>query len=201
MYLSDTSNRYMVMNIKKNKTRYVILGLVSEEPLSGYDINKIIQMRFKFFWQESYGQIYPELARLENEGLISLVPQDTETKRARNVYQITDAGREELRNWLLLPPEKEARRYEILLKLYFGNLIPDEQLMQYLSSFRQNHDQELQILKEVEAELKGILDQHENHIYILMTVYLGLKLNQAYVEWADEIIGMLKKLKDGKEKS
>lgn len=54
------------------KTRYVILGLLNEEPLSGYDIKKIIDIRMSFFWQESYGQIYPELSKLREEGLIEL---------------------------------------------------------------------------------------------------------------------------------
>ncbi len=55
------------------KTRFVILGLLNEEPLSGYDIKKIIDIRMSFFWQESYGQIYPELGKLREEGLIEQV--------------------------------------------------------------------------------------------------------------------------------
>lgn len=187
--------------MRQNKTRYVILGLLSEAPLSGYDIRKIIQMRFTFFWQESYGQIYPELARLEEEGLISIIPQREETKRTRKVYQITEKGQEALKQWLLLVPESEARRYEILLKLYFGNLIPIEHLVQHISAFRLDHQKELQLLKQAESELQGILHEHENHIYILMAVLLGLKVNTAYVDWADEVTEMLEKLKKNREKS
>ena len=92
----------------------------------------------------------------------------------------------------------EARCYGILVKLFFGDLIPDEQLMQYLSSFYQNHNQELQLIKQMELDLKGILDQHKSHIQILMTVFLGLKLNRAYVEWVDEMIEMLEELNNKK---
>jgi PadR family transcriptional regulator AphA len=187
--------------MRQNKTRYVILGLLSEEPLSGYDIKKIIQIRFTFFWKESYGQIYPELARLEEEDLISIIPQREETKRARKVYQITEKGQEALKQWLLLPPESEVRRYEILLKLYFGNLIPVEHLVRYISSFRLDHQKELQLLKQAETELRGILHEHQNHIYILMAVLLGLKVNAAYIDWADEVIGMLDEHKKNEEKS
>ena len=45
--------------MEKRKTRYVILGLLLEGSLSGYDIKKIIDTRFSFFWSESYGQLYP----------------------------------------------------------------------------------------------------------------------------------------------
>ncbi|MCK7479112.1 MAG: PadR family transcriptional regulator [Candidatus Moduliflexus flocculans] len=53
-----------------NNTKYVILGLLTEAPLSGYEIKKLVDIRFRFFWSESYGQIYPELKRLTAMGLI-----------------------------------------------------------------------------------------------------------------------------------
>ena len=46
------------------KTRYVLLGLLQEEELSGYEMKKIIDIRMSFFWQESFGQIYPELSKM-----------------------------------------------------------------------------------------------------------------------------------------
>jgi DNA-binding PadR family transcriptional regulator len=46
------------------QTDYVILGLLSEAPMTGYTIKRLIDIRFKFFWNESYGQLYPELRAL-----------------------------------------------------------------------------------------------------------------------------------------
>lgn len=181
--------------MRKNKTRYVILGLLTESPLSGYDIRKISQTRLRFFWQESFGQIYPELARLEKEGLVTASAQHMDTKRPSKVYLITDAGKAALREWLALPPERETRRVEILLKLYFANLVPFESIAHHLSAFREEHQKDLQTLKHIETELRGIIDIHDNHPYILMTVLLGLKLNAAYVEWADEVTARLDDLK------
>lgn len=56
--------------MRKNKTKFVILGLLSEGDLTGYEIKKIIDIRFSFFWNESYGQLYPELKNLEQDDLI-----------------------------------------------------------------------------------------------------------------------------------
>src|SRR5271157_2159190 len=106
----------------RNKTRFVILGLLSETPMSGYDIKKIIEMRFSFFWSESYGQIYPELKKLEEEGLVKKEKVEPVSERKRFAYSITAPGLESLKEWLGLPPEKEINRYEILLQIYFGNL-------------------------------------------------------------------------------
>lgn len=55
---------------KKNKTGYVILGLLSDRSISGYGIKKLRERRFHHFWSESYGQIYPELKRLLGAKLI-----------------------------------------------------------------------------------------------------------------------------------
>lgn len=52
------------------QTEYVILGLLSESPLTGYQIKRIIDVRFHFFWNESYGQLYPALKSLNATGLI-----------------------------------------------------------------------------------------------------------------------------------
>ena len=52
------------------QTDYVILGLLAEQPLSGYQIKKIIDIRFSFFWSESFGQIFPALKSLASEGFV-----------------------------------------------------------------------------------------------------------------------------------
>jgi PadR family transcriptional regulator AphA len=114
-----------------------------------------------------------------------------DTKRPRKVYLITEAGKAALRDWLSLPPEQETCRVEILLKLYFANLVPFESINHHLSAFREEHQKDLQTLKHIETELRGITDMHDNHPFILMTVLLGLKLNAAYVEWADGATVML----------
>ena len=51
-------------------TAYVILGLVRNEPRSGYEIKAVVDKTTRFFWAASYGQIYPELKRLAEAGLI-----------------------------------------------------------------------------------------------------------------------------------
>ena len=63
----------------------VILGLLASRPLSGYDIKAIVDRSTRFFWAASYGQIYPELRRLETEGLV--VGEDAPNGgRQRRVY-------------------------------------------------------------------------------------------------------------------
>ena len=77
----------------------VILGLLSIGPRSGYEIKATVDRSTRFFWAASYSQIYPELRRLEREGLIE-GEESPNGGRARRVYSLTAAGREELEAWL-----------------------------------------------------------------------------------------------------
>ena len=101
-----------------NKTKFVILGLLMERPLSGYSIKQIIDVRFKFFWSESYGQIYPQLKKMQKENLIEELEIEN-SSRGKKLYKITIKGETEFKDWLLKNPQKESIRMEMLLKYYF----------------------------------------------------------------------------------
>src|SRR5262245_6095980 len=71
---SDHTSRYIwqiyISHMELSPTAYVILGMVSREPRSGYEIKGLVDDTTRFFWAASYGQIYPELKRLSTAGLI-----------------------------------------------------------------------------------------------------------------------------------
>src|ERR1700746_3140847 len=77
----------------------VILGMIAFGRTTGYDIKQFVDNTIRHFWAASYGQIYPELRRLEDRGLIRGRPEPSGA-RARTVYQLTDAGRQALQGWL-----------------------------------------------------------------------------------------------------
>ena len=73
-------------------TAYVILGMIREEPRSGYEIKALVDNSTRFFWAASYGQIYPELKRLSEAGLVVGIDSPTGGRR-RTVYEITADGK------------------------------------------------------------------------------------------------------------
>src|ERR1051325_176878 len=98
MHRKDISFGYM--RADGNSVTPVILGLLSYAPMSGYDMKQAVDRSTRFFWAASYGQIYPELKRLEQEGLVE--GKDAPNGgRTRRVYRLTKAGREALAEWLL----------------------------------------------------------------------------------------------------
>ena len=66
-----------------NKTSYVILGMLRLGRHTGYDIKQLVDVSTRFFWAASYGQIYPELARLEEAGLVRGESDEASGRRRR----------------------------------------------------------------------------------------------------------------------
>ena len=105
-----------------NATGKVILGMLAARPRSGYEIKQLVDSSARFFWAASYGQIYPELRRLEEAGLIAGA-DSSQGARQRTVYRLTAAGRRAARAWIARPPEVFEMRDEGLLELFFAGSI------------------------------------------------------------------------------
>ena len=91
----------------------------------------------RFFWAASYGQIYPELKRLSEAGLVEGIDAPR-GDRKRTVYAITADGEAELKDWLRQPPETAEMREEGLLKLFFAGVLPPEEAAETLRSMREH---------------------------------------------------------------
>jgi DNA-binding PadR family transcriptional regulator len=110
-------------------TARVILGLVKFRPRTGYDVKRVTDYSTRFFWRASYGQIYPELRSLERGGLV-VSRDEPYGRRRRRVYEITPAGERALLDWLLGDVDVFDLRDEGLLRLFFGELVSHEQLLE-----------------------------------------------------------------------
>lgn len=107
--------------------QYAILGLLSQGSLHGYALRKRIDSALSSFWTIATSQIYSALHSMQNEGLVSVEVQPQEGRPPRNVYLITQKGREEFDRWCASPVRHlRDMRVEFLAKLYFVRLLGDE---------------------------------------------------------------------------
>lgn len=188
------------MKRKENRTAFAILGLLSHEDLSGYQIKKMIDAGLKEFWNAGFGQLYPALRELRSKGLIEAVTKEGD-KRGLTVYSITSAGRTALKEWLMQPVLQQTVKYDILLKLYFGAALhPDDALIK-IRSFRNQEQKKLEKYVQYEKVLRPVLSETEDHTYFLLTVLFGINITRATLDWADEAEKMLLNLKKDKEES
>src|SRR5204862_6157602 len=121
-----------------------VLGLLSPGPRSGYDIKTVVDRSPRFVWAASYGQIYPELRRLEEDGLIE-GENAPRGGRGRRVYKLTKAGREALTEWLLGSTVTIEYRDESLLRPLFADALPRGQALMLLEGRKRGPEQALDI--------------------------------------------------------
>jgi PadR family transcriptional regulator, regulatory protein AphA len=130
-------------------TAYVILGMLAWRPMSGYDIKSVVDHSTRFFWAASYGQIYPELRRLTEAGLVNAKAEPGSARR-RTTYSLTKPGRAALSDWLAQEPRTFEQRDEGLLKLFFASASPGTAAAT-LDAKRAFHERKLAQLREIEA--------------------------------------------------
>ena len=177
---------------RTNTTRYVILGLLSIHPSSGYEIRKEVAEVTGYFWNESFGQIYPTLRRLAAEGWVRRSSERTGA-RERHVYQITPRGRSELRAWLAVPVQPEVVRRELLLKLFFGRNVAPEVLIGHVRDQRERALQMGRTVAGIEAQLLREAKDSPDLPYWLLTIRFGQLASGALAAWSDETLAELEK--------
>lgn len=164
--------------------------------MSGYDIKRFLEGTIANFWSESYGQIYPTLKQLEAEGLVA-GRDDESGGRGRRVYTLTEDGLATLRGWLREPPEPDVPRYEISLKLFFGDQLPVETAVAHLESHRERHRAMLDRYTELEPELERQLAGSPRLPYWLAVLRGGIRYAEMVVEWCDDTRASLSALDPG----
>lgn len=172
---------------RDQKTRFALLGMLAIEPMSGYDIRKTIDASIAHFWNESYGQIYPMLKGLAQEGLVTCKP-DRKAARNRRVYAITAKGRLALKGWLAQPAGNERVRNELLLKLFFARNGPRDAFVHHLERYRLLHQAELTRFRAMGRDLVREHAPRPDLPFWMMTLRFGICQSEAALRWADEAL-------------
>ncbi len=128
----------------------VCLGMLSDGEASGYDIKKAFESSFAHFFVAGFGSIYPALASLAEQGLVSCeqVPQDG--KPDRKVYRITDEGMRHLLQELDNPAPSHKIRSEFLATMAFSHLMTPEQVQTVLDNRVEDAERNLHLIDEFE---------------------------------------------------
>ena len=120
---------------QKNKLQFIILGLLNQQPLTGYDLTKSFDDEIGEFWQAQHSQIYPQLKRLEEQGYVTHEITVSGEKLEKKLYHVTTTGRDLLHEWISIgTPDLTATKDEFILKLYFIQTNQDPRLRHRLES-------------------------------------------------------------------
>lgn len=161
-----------------SQTARVILGMLELGEKTGYEIKALVDDSIRFFWPASYGRIYPELRRLEQQGLVRS-REDPRGARPRRVFGLTAAGRRALLEWLSGSDELAFEmRDEGLLKFFFSDAVPREAALANLRAMRARHERVLIHLSELEP-----FAREEYGGFPYLTLRGGIELHGLLADW------------------
>lgn len=171
---------------------HVLLGMLAE-PGSGYDLKQYFSQSIRHFWSAELSQIYPALARLEQQGLLESRSVASDKGPRRKVYRRTDAGRKALREWLADGPILRAERIAYLTQVFFLDEIPPAERRRFMTALKRDFEEHLAELEAIDA---GWREDDENYpdrlpdavLFKQMTLRLGILRFRATVEWCEECL-------------
>lgn len=172
--------------------KFAVLAALHEQPATGYDLTRNFRTRMANVWNASHQQIYRELSKMTEEGLLAMedVPQDG--RPDRKLYRLSDAGIAALENWLSAPQGRPPTRDPLLVKLFGGDLVDPASLREEIERHRRNWLEELQRYRDIEAEYFSAPEQVPFR-YRLQHLALrkGILSMEANLAWADEVMAFL----------
>ncbi|MFJ9565482.1 PadR family transcriptional regulator [Streptomyces fuscichromogenes] len=159
---------------------HALLGLLAEQPASGYDLLKRFESGLAVVWPAQKSQVYGELAKLSEKGLIEVTGTGA---RQRREYGITEAGRAELRGWLIEPGTDFAFRSAALLRVFFLWTLSREEGVDYLENFARINRERLAALEAVRDNAEWVGDPVQICGWLILEY--GLRGSTTSAEWAD----------------
>lgn len=133
--------------------KYAILGFLSWQPLTGYDLKKMFAGLTAFYWSGNNNQIYKTLVQLLEEGLVTYEVQYQENSPPKKIYTITEQGLGALREWVLSAPQLPEFRNTFLIQLAWADQLKQAELENLLEKYETEVAQ--QILMEQEKSRRG----------------------------------------------
>ncbi|MEV6303375.1 PadR family transcriptional regulator [Actinoplanes sp. NPDC051861] len=173
---------------RSSQTQMAVLGALSIEPMTAYALRESIRDVLGHFWSESFGQIYPTLNALEEEGHV----RRRGGVRARSsVFEITGTGTARLVELLCEPAQATPARDGLLLRLFFGRTLGRERCAVLLRTARETAMQKLSAYEDLLARLGAEEGHTPDWPYIRITIRAGIHHSRSTIAWADEALAAL----------
>jgi DNA-binding PadR family transcriptional regulator len=159
--------------------RHALLGLLAESPASGYDLLKVFDRSLAFVWPATQSQLYGELNRLADDGLIEVTAQGP---RGRKDYSITAVGRAELEHWMTDVEPDRLRRNDAMLRVFFLGLLQPEQARAYLEREAEVHENLEALLQSINRDVDWDADEFKQYGHLV--IESGMRYAHTQAEWA-----------------
>ena len=178
--------------------RYALLGLLARESLTGYDLTKRFDSTVGFFWSAKHSQIYPELANLTQEGLVTFELITQTSKPNKKVYTITPEGRAALREWVETPSDKRNVKDPLLMRVWVVGMIDPGLALAQLREARTDWLRRGTRLRDAESlaisQGADVPSSENMHLGAYLALRCGHLQQRAYVEWLEWAIELMERV-------
>jgi DNA-binding PadR family transcriptional regulator len=166
---------------------YALLGLLAGGPSTGYDLARRLRRPVGYFWSAGHSQIYPELGRLERDGLVRHRVVDGAGPRATKRYRVTAAGRRALRGWLLATTADVDDR-EILLRVYLLSALSPGEAAGVMEAIREHHVRTLEHYRRQRSDLDPAPGEWSPLTTARATLDWGMTFEENRIQWCDDLL-------------
>lgn len=166
---------------------YILLGMLMEGTMSGYDLKKTIDSTVGTFYKASYGSLYPALKRLADKDMVSLT--ETDNNKNKKLYTLLPSGQQAFLEWLSGPIQ--AGRNEQLIRIFFFDYLEEDIRHKRLAEYSFKVDEEIHMLETVKNIVAGELaeiEHPENYYYRVSVLEYGLNHLQMERQWLKDIM-------------
>lgn len=168
-----------------NPTAASLLGFLHDGPLTGWDLSQVAEASIGAFWSLSRSQVYRELSRMEEVGLVEARAPGS---RDRKPYELTQEGRTAFRDWAAEPPRDENIRFPLLLAVALGRHVDDAVLAGHLAEHRERHERRL---ADYQQEWSAANASGQSDSYAMATLAFGIAYEQMVLDWFERLPELL----------
>lgn len=165
--------------------RHAILGLLAIQPATGYELTQRFDLSLSHAWHASHSQVYPELAKLETAGFAEVL---AEGPRRSRTWGITDAGRAELRHWLVETEVHRGQRNESGVRWFLFQLLDPADRRAVIEREIDYVEQSLAMLDALTADKA---DRPTEPSPLAPSIDLGRRINHAMLGWLHDQLAAL----------
>src|SRR4051794_30917148 len=171
--------------------QHAILTALLEKPSSGLELTRRFDKSIGYFWSATHQQIYRELGKLEQAGLIRALPSAQPTRGQKKEYEVLPAGRAELAAWAAAGQDPKPIRDALLVRMRAAAVIGTEGLGAELRRHLALHQRQLADYQAIEQRDFSPEDETSEHRLRHLVLRGGIELETFWVTWLEEALSAL----------
>lgn len=168
--------------------KYVILGYLSWQPMTGYDVKRIIADSETLPWSANNNQIYRALVELHNDQWVTKTIQDQVGAPNRHIYSITDEGIKALKEWTGSKPEPPLTRKSLFNQLMWADCLDANEMDELLEAYLSVVGEKLFFVRVQADEKKNFPERTSRESYLWEMIHKNWILHyEAELSWIRQI--------------